>query len=55
VSIEDLRAPPVNRLEQLKGNRADQWTPRVHDLGEGSRLAYLAAKSGCEASERWLV
>jgi proteic killer suppression protein len=29
--IEDLRAPPGNRLEQLKGNRADQWSLRVND------------------------
>lgn len=29
--IEDLRAPPVNRLEQLKGDRAGQWSLRVND------------------------
>jgi len=29
--IEDLRAPPANRLEQLKGDRAGQWSLRVND------------------------
>ena len=29
--IEDLRAPPANRLEQLKGGRAGQWSIRVND------------------------
>lgn len=30
-SIDDLRAPPANRLEQLKGKRAGQWSLRVND------------------------
>lgn len=29
--IEDLRAPPANRLEQLKGDRVGQWSLRVND------------------------
>ena len=29
--IEDLRAPPANRLEQLKRDRAGQWGIRVND------------------------
>ena len=29
--IEDMRAPPANRLEALKGNRAGQWSVRVND------------------------
>jgi proteic killer suppression protein len=29
--IEDLRAPPANRLEQLKGDRAGQCCIRVND------------------------
>lgn len=28
---EDLRAPPANRLERMKGNRAGQWSIRVND------------------------
>jgi proteic killer suppression protein len=29
--IDDLRAPPANRLEQRKGDRAGQWSIRVND------------------------
>ena len=30
-SLEDLRVPPANRLEKLKGRRAGQWSIRVND------------------------
>ncbi len=30
-SVEDLRVPPGNRLEQLKGDRKGQWSVRVND------------------------
>ena len=29
--IEDLRLPPSNRLEQLRGDRAGQWSIRIND------------------------
>ena len=29
--LDDLRAPPANRLEALKGNRAGQWSIRIND------------------------
>ena len=29
--IEDLRIPPNNRLENLKGKRAGQWSIRIND------------------------
>lgn len=29
--IDDLRAPPANRLEQLNGDRVGQWSLRVND------------------------
>ena len=29
--IEDMRAPPGNRLEPLRGERAGQWSVRVND------------------------
>lgn len=29
--IEDMRAPPDNRLEPLKGSRSGQWSIRVND------------------------
>lgn len=28
---EDMRAPPGNRLEALRGDRAGQWSVRVND------------------------
>jgi toxin HigB-1 len=30
VRIEDLRSPPGNRLEALKGNRKGQWSIRIN-------------------------
>ena len=30
VEIEELRQPPGNKLEQLKGDRAGQWSVRVN-------------------------
>jgi proteic killer suppression protein len=29
--IDDMRAPPGNRLEVLKGTRAGQWSVRIND------------------------
>lgn len=29
--IEDLREPPSNRLETLKGDRGGQWSIRIND------------------------
>ncbi len=29
--IEDLRAPPQNRLEKLKGDRKEQWSIRINE------------------------
>jgi len=29
--LEDLRAPPGNRLESLVGDRAGQWSIRIND------------------------
>jgi len=29
--IEDLRVPPGNRLETLRGDRAGQWSIRIND------------------------
>jgi proteic killer suppression protein len=29
--IEDLRQPPSNRLEALKGDRKGQWSIRIND------------------------
>jgi proteic killer suppression protein len=29
--LNDLRTPPANRLEPLKGNRVNQWSIRIND------------------------
>jgi len=29
--VEELRIPPQNRLEPLKGNRRGQWSIRIND------------------------
>lgn len=31
VRIQDLRLPPSNRLEQLRGDRAGQWSVRINN------------------------
>ncbi len=31
VRVEDLRAPPGNRLEKLKGDRRGRWSIRIND------------------------
>ncbi len=31
LAITELRIPPGNRLEQLKGNRKGQWSIRIND------------------------
>ena len=31
IHIQDLRLPPSNRLESLKGNRKGQWSIRIND------------------------
>jgi len=31
VNLGDLRVPPANRLERLKGNRAGQYSIRIND------------------------
>lgn len=30
-SLEDLRSPPGNRLEKLRGDRNGQWSIRIND------------------------
>ena len=29
--VEDLRLPPSNRLELLRGDRANRWSTRIND------------------------
>lgn len=43
--IDDLRMPPGNRLEPLKGNRGGQWSIRINDQW---RIAFRWSEGGAE-------
>jgi toxin HigB-1 len=44
-SIEDLRIPPANRLEKLKGDLAGSYSIRVN---QQYRIAFKFANGNCE-------
>jgi len=46
--LEDLRVPPGNRLEALKGDRTGQHSIRINDQW---RLCFLWSDTGAEAVE----
>jgi toxin HigB-1 len=46
--LTDLRAPPGNRLEALKGNRAGQYSIRVNDQ---FRICFVWSPEGPEDVE----
>lgn len=46
--LDDLRAPPGNRLEALRGNRAGQHSIRVNDQW---RLVFVWREDGPHAAE----
>jgi proteic killer suppression protein len=43
VSLDDLRSPPANRLETLKGDRVGQHSIRVNDQ---FRICFVWTKEG---------
>ena len=47
-SLDDLRIPPGNRLEALKGGRAGQYSIRIN---EQYRICFVWAESGAEGVE----
>ena len=47
-SIEDLRVPPGNRLEALKGDRAGQHSIRINDQW---RICFIWTDAGLEEVE----
>jgi toxin HigB-1 len=47
-SINDLRVPPGNRLEQLSGDRAGQYSVRVNDQW---RICFTWSASGAGSVE----
>jgi len=46
--VSDLRAPPANRPEQLKGDRAGQWSIRINDQW---RICFRWMQGGAEHVE----
>jgi len=46
--LEDLRVPPGNRLEALKGNRKGQYSIRINDQ---FRICFRWTKSGAHDVE----
>jgi len=46
--LDDLRVPPGNRLEALKGDRAGQYSIRINDLW---RTCFVWADAGPEEAE----
>jgi toxin HigB-1 len=46
--IDDLRIPPGNRLEALKGDRAGQWSVRINDQW---RICFRWQDAGAEDVE----
>jgi toxin HigB-1 len=48
VDLKDLRSPPGNRLEALKGNRAGQHSIRINDQW---RVCFVWTASGPEDVE----
>jgi len=43
--VDDLRVPPGNRLERLRGERAGQWSIRINDQW---RIVFRWAEGGAE-------
>ena len=46
--IDDMKAPPGNRLESLSGDRAGQWSIRVNDR---YRICFLWVNGNAEEVE----
>ncbi len=47
-NLEDMRAPPGNRLEALYGNRKGQWSIRINDQ---FRICFRWGAEGLEEVE----
>ncbi|MEG0323450.1 MAG: type II toxin-antitoxin system RelE/ParE family toxin [Raoultibacter sp.] len=48
VTLDDLRIPPGNRLESLKGDREGQYSIRINDQ---YRICFLWTKAGAAEVE----
>jgi toxin HigB-1 len=48
IALEELKVPPGNRLEKLRGNRDDQMSIRINDQ---YRICFRWSESGAENVE----
>ena len=48
IQLDDLRAPPGNRLEALKGNRSGEYSIRINDQ---YRICFIWTEMGPDAVE----
>ena len=48
VELKDLRSPPGNRMEALRGDRADQYSIRINDQW---RVCFVWTAAGPESVE----
>ncbi|MBI5445977.1 MAG: type II toxin-antitoxin system RelE/ParE family toxin [Deltaproteobacteria bacterium] len=48
ITLDDLRLPPSNRLEALKGSREGQWSIRINDQW---RLCFVWEADGASGVE----
>jgi len=46
--VEDMRVPPGNRLEQLKGSRKGQWSVRINQRW---RICFVWSNGGADDVE----
>lgn len=47
-ALDDLRIPPGNRLEALRGDRKGQWSIRVNDQ---LRICFTWSEGDCHSVE----
>jgi len=52
VDLKDLRSPPGNRLEGLKGSRAGQYSMRINDQW---RICFVWTAAGPEALKSSII
>ena len=50
--LTDLKAPPANRLEQLKGDRTGQWSIRINDQW---RIVFVPISGGSDYEDVQIV
>ena len=52
MALSDLKAPPANRLEPFKGDRAGQWSIRINDQW---RIVFTPSSGGSDYEDVEIV